>query len=152
MMPDRNVYIMNLKDTRKESLNKNSSKKFEICYKERFVAIGWGTEFSRTEDNYRRALKCIQDMKKGDIVWVRNPKTKERYLCEILGNFEDYGEKFIEYDISQGIKCKFYKIECKIEDKINPKRLVSISTVRAVKQEDVIEFTKELFANSKETN
>ncbi len=66
------VYIVNLKDNRKNYMIKNDDIKFETCMRNKIISIGWGSEKSRENPNFKAAINNLNRMKKGDLVWVRN--------------------------------------------------------------------------------
>lgn len=70
-----NVYIVNLKDNRANH-DKNDDVKFETCIRNKIISIGWGSEKSRENSNFKAAINNLRRMKKGDLVWARNPKNK----------------------------------------------------------------------------
>jgi len=138
-----NVWIINLKDNRGGIFDKNDDKKFNICKKEKFIAIGWVSEPKREQANYKRANKSFNQIKKGDYVWTKNPKTKKDfYLLEITDDeIKDYliegNTYFLNNDISKSIKVQ--KIieysNGKLPKGIKKRDIVAISTIQRVKRE-----------------
>lgn len=81
-----NVYILNLKDNRTNH-DKNDDTKFSTCMRNGIISIGWGSEESRESSAYRTAINKFNEMKKGDLVWTKNPKNTDKiYLLEIADN------------------------------------------------------------------
>lgn len=155
----RNVFIMNLKDNTCNGIKLNNSDKFNICRKAGMLALGWTTEKSRMEDpTFARVYKLLHDMKKGDLVWTRNPETKEYYICEIADSLrstdplqEKPYSKYAEFDISCFRNAKFKKIGTKeyLPVGITYRNLISRSTIRKVNNNVVIKSTNELFDSLK---
>lgn len=69
------VYIINLKDNR-ENHDKNDDIKFETCMRNHIISIGWGSEEYRDNPSFKAAINNLNRMKKGDLVWTKNPKNK----------------------------------------------------------------------------
>ena len=59
------VYIVNLKDNRK-NYDKNDDIKFETCMRNKIISIGWGSEKSRENPNFKAAINNLNRMK---IIW-----------------------------------------------------------------------------------
>ncbi|MDE6435182.1 MAG: hypothetical protein K2L07_13240 [Lachnospiraceae bacterium] len=97
-----NVYIVNLKDNRTNH-DKNDDTKFKDCIKKEIIAIGWGDSDSRKERSFKAAFNNFKRMEKGDLVWTKNPKTKnEFYLLEVDDEEGyDYLENEKEYYIHE---------------------------------------------------
>ena len=86
------VWIMNLKDNRKESTVNETEKKFAFCKEKGILGIGWvGYEENGIEDlGFKKAKNAIIRFKPKDLVWVKNTTKKEYYICEISENKDEY--------------------------------------------------------------
>lgn len=100
-MVKRAVYCMNLKDNR-DVPNHDKELKFRLCLEKSMIAIGWGVpkivntweEYNKIAEHqhsndrgYHIARNNFQKIKKGDLVWVKNPVSGERYLVEIKDEY-----------------------------------------------------------------
>lgn len=151
----RSVYIINLKDNRNNGENINSVDKFEICHRKSIIALGWTAEESRKDDlAFYKSYNILKNMKKGDLIWTRNPQTKEYYICEILDDInvseplkEKVGKMYNHLDISCYRDVRFEKFGTKDELPINVtyRNLISRGTVRRVKNKNIIRVTNEEF-------
>lgn len=144
----RSVWIMNLKDNRDDGEQKNTDKKFNFCQEHNILAIGWaGQSPADGSTAFKNALDGLSRMARGDLVWVKNPCTGERYLCEILNDrVLPLPNSFHAFDAARGRICEYRPVsEQQLCGKIDPKHLVSISTVRPVAELSVIQATNELF-------
>ncbi len=151
----RNVYIINLKDNRGKGEKVNCPDKFNVCLTDNIIALGWTTEDSR-KDNlaFDKAYKTMKDMIKSDLVWTRNPHTKEYYICEITDTVnhgeslkEKSGLEYENFDISCYREVEFIKIGAKedLPEDITYRNLISRSTARRVNNKTVIDATNEKF-------
>lgn len=94
------IWCMNLKDNRDESNNRNwdGELKFRLCRERSMIAIGWCVPYVvNTWEEYKKianditfygkgyvtARNNLERIKKGDLVWIKNPTTEDRYLVEI---------------------------------------------------------------------
>lgn len=151
----RNVYIMNLKDNTCNGTKLENSDKFNTCYREGMLALGWTTEESREKDpTFEKVYKLLHDMKKGDLVWTRNPETKEYYICEVsdnLSNIDPLQEKphskYDELDISCFRSAQFRTVGTKeyLPNEITYRNLISRRRVRRVNNGTVIKATNDKF-------
>ncbi|MDE5670932.1 MAG: hypothetical protein K2I14_05670 [Eubacterium sp.] len=142
------VYIVNLKDNR-ENHDKNDDIKFETCMRNKIISIGWGSEKSRENPNFKAAINNLNRMKKGDLVWVRNPKNKNDIRLLKIADDEvcDYMEAskncFID-DISAARKIED-KIICfppeKLPNEIEKKDIVARHTLERVHRQFLIDAT-----------
>ena len=141
-----NVYIMNLKDNSGNGERKNTNYKFKLCLENGLLAIGWCDEKDKSNKNYQNAHNCLYNMNIGDLVWVKNPTSKERYICEISENelIKDLSKRLPGQDMSEGKKCKFVLIQEEDYKNIGYRRLISRPTVRPVKN-DLKQITIDLF-------
>lgn len=144
----RCVWVMNLKDNRDDGEQKNTDIKFNFCQEHNILAIGWaGQSPADGSTAFKNALDGLSRMARGDLVWVKNPCTGERYLCEILNDrVLPLPNSFHAVDAAYCRICEYRPVsEQKLCGKIDPKHLVSISTVRPVAELSVIQATNELF-------
>lgn len=145
----RNVWVMNLKDNRGNGENKNSAEKFRFCYEHNILAIGWANSESDKNDlGLKKAENALCKMQRGDIVWVRNPHTGERYLCEVLNDrIQNFPGSFHAFDAACGRICEYHPVKQEQYEAITDfsAQLVSFSTVRSVIKASVIKETNELF-------
>lgn len=157
-----NVWKMNLKDNRDHCdvpMDLECSK-FDFCKQRDIVGIGWA-DYSDNEDNtltekdygYEKAKNSISSFENGDLVWVKNPETKEYYLCVIKSQVQYTNEEeFNKNDISMYCECeyKYIGIADKLPNEIKKKDLVSISTVSKVNEQ--LSKATVLFFNAMEPN
>lgn len=144
------VWIINLKDNRKDGENLNSDVKFNLCFANNIIGIGWVSESYNSsipkDTNHKKALNCLNEISKGDLVWVRNPQNKKYYICEVIGNCNNLVElksHFEENDISNIENCKevrFYEVGCrdKLPSPITYRNLISVSTGRRIKNNQAV--------------
>ena len=141
---------MNLKDNRGDGSNKNNKEKFEACKSYNVVAIGWvGREReASTDKNFNLAYDSLQQMRKGDLVWVKNPETKKQYLCEIINEeIILLPESLHNKDISCGRSCTFHEINSP-PNGITFNQIVSRHTIEKTHNQSLINKTLLLFAES----
>ena len=146
----KKVWIINLKDNRNNGDKLNSDVKFNLCFANNVIGIGWVDENLNSsisnDSNYKRALNSLNEISKDDLVWVRNPMNKIYYICEVIGNCKNLTElksHFEENDISNIENCKevrFYEVGCKekLPSPITYRNLISVSTVRRIKNNQAI--------------
>lgn len=138
----RNVWVMNLKDNRGDGKHKNSEEKFRFCCEHNILAIGWAK--SEPDDDalgLKKAKNALYKMQRGDIVWVRNPHTGERYLCEVLNDrILSFPCSFHAFDAAYGRICEYHLVKQEQYEAITDfsAQLVSLSTVRPVTKESVV--------------
>lgn len=147
----RNVYIMNLKDNRGKGENLSSDVKFNLCFTNSIIAIGWvGYTLHSGSKNYDNAKETFDKIATGDLVWVRNPKTKKYYICEVVEDKENI--KYLtahlnSNDISNHKFVDFYEVGTKeyLPNEITYRNLISRRTVRRVNNGTVIKATNDKF-------
>ena len=131
------IWAMNLKDNRNNGENKSLEVKFLACKEHNLLAIGWADE------NINR----LSEMKRNDLVWVKNAKTKEYYLCEVLNDrVLVAGEALRKNDIAFARICKFHPVESAvINTEFKKGRLTAISTIQGITDAETVEKTKALW-------
>ena len=143
------IWIMNLKDNRNNGENKNSDKKFSICKEHEILAIGWANEDinNSTDAAYINAYNRLSDMKRNDLVWVKNPKTRDYYICEISDDKIITTSEFLrENDIASAKKCKYHLVEkAVIDTEFKKGDLTAIPTIQGVSDVEIINKTKNIF-------
>ncbi|MDE5604413.1 MAG: hypothetical protein K2I73_02385 [Eubacterium sp.] len=152
-----NVYILNLKDNR-ENHDKNDDTKFTTCMRNGIISIGWGSEESRESSAYKTAINKFNEMKKGDLVWTKNPKTKSKfYLLEVVDDegydyFENEKEYYIHEDKSFARRIR--KIESfsaeNLPNGLTKKDIVARRTAERVHREFLINATLKIAKKEKE--
>lgn len=147
----RDVYILNLKDNRGKGENKNNDIKFNLCFTNSIIAIGWvGYTLHSGSVNYDNAKETFDNIETDDLVWVRNPKTKKYYICEVVKDKENINHLKAHLnanDISNHKFVDFYEVgpkEC-LPDEITYRNLISRRTVRRVNNSTVIKATNDKF-------
>lgn len=148
------VYIINLKDNRAGGINLQKADKFNKCQNACIIAIGWTDKAKRTADpDFERAYNTLLHMKQGDLVWTRNPETKEYYLCTVTDDVdtskplkEKSASAFTALDIACCRDVEFKKIGTKnhLPAGITYRNLISRQTARRIKNKDVIRITNTL--------
>lgn len=146
------VWCMNLKDNRDGSKqNRDKELKFRLCLEKSMVAIGWAIpDTVNTWEEYREKAKEIwagsegyltaatnlQDMKKGDLVWVRNPTERTLYLVEIIDDVPGIYSSLKEFDICGYRKGNFYFVEEeRLPDELRGKKLRAIGTLERMHED-----------------
>ncbi|MBO4452537.1 MAG: hypothetical protein J5793_01245 [Clostridia bacterium] len=143
------IWIINIKDKRENAGFDSSKAKFDVCFKRGILAIGWVNYKEEDDVNFKRAINCLKAMKPDDLVWVRNPSTGERFICQITGTTKEEkpGTHPTHDDIGHYVSCKFYAVDDSdlIKFNILKKRLISRPTVRQSCQADLNDMTRDLF-------
>lgn len=163
-----NVWCMNLKDNRDKDQNKEIDKKFNTCIENHLVAIGWGVENpdlnweeykrfaqeyygsdKRSARSFLYAVNQMEAIKPGDLIWSKNPKSKEYYIfrvCESVRN--ETNIEMNRVDIGSFCEVDSY---CRIRSKeylpkgITWRNLISRTALRPVRNLAVAQKTKEYF-------
>lgn len=144
------IWCINLKDNRdKSKQNKNTGLKFQICRERCIVAIGWSVcdnvntweEYKHLADaeyandtSYAAARNGIQSIKSGDLVWVRNPVTREYYLVEITDEAPSVANELRDFDICGYRRGNYYSIpNAMLTDALSPKMLSARRAVERIR-------------------
>lgn len=161
------IWYMNLKDNRAvENRNADEELKFRICIEKSILAIGWGfcadfedwSEYKvladyyyRNDNGYPTAVKGILDMQKGDLVWLKNPITRERYLAQILDDLPSLCCNLKDFDIYSCRKASIIKIspELLIKFDLQNKKDHGRHTIEKAKEQPIIDGTVKLFDSIK---
>lgn len=124
-----NVWCMNLKDNRDEDKrNKDAELKFRLCMEKEIIAIGWvvsevvnswqeyldkANKARCNQNNFSTGTKALKRMKCGDLVWVKNPVSKEYYLVQITDNSPEPSiyRNLMEFDICAYRRCRYWQVE-----------------------------------------
>lgn len=110
-----NVWIMNLLDNRSEE-NKPTDlqqSKFQFCKERGIVGIGWvGCDPINSKDvGFLRAANAFSDFKKDDLVWTKDPVSKEYYICRVTDEpIAANDAELHRYDISKFCSCEFITV------------------------------------------
>lgn len=110
-----NVWIMNLLDNRaEEDKPKDLQKsKFQFCKEREIIGIGWvGSDPENSEDiGFLRAHNAISAFRKDDLVWTKDPDSKEYYICRVTGEaLSASGAELNQHDISKFCPCEFIAV------------------------------------------
>lgn len=110
-----NVWIMNLLDNRaEEDKPKDLQKsKFQFCKERGIIGIGWvGSDPENSEDiGFLRAYNAISAFRKDDLVWTKDPDSKEYYICRVTGEaLSASGAELNQHDISKFCPCEFIAV------------------------------------------
>lgn len=135
-----NVWRMNLLDNRDEP-NDDIKAKFNTCKENSFVAIGWATEDvssweeykllagkKHQEKNFSGAIRGLERIQRGDLVWVMNPESKERYIVEIEDETPSVCNGYEDFDICAYRKGTYYKVD---ESKVKGNGVLTINNIKA---------------------
>lgn len=154
-----NVWLMNLKDNRKNSQSKAGDEKFQFCMSQGIVGIGWVGYDPETSDDsaFLRAHLFLNSFEVGDLVWVHNNVTDQYYICNITEKAKKSNEEsFEQNDIGEYCRCKFIDVgnAQTLPNGITAERLISITAISPA-SEDIAVITKQHFsfltAGNKET-
>lgn len=110
-----NVWIMNLLDNRSEE-NKPTDlqqSKFQFCKERGIVGIGWVEcdPINSKDVGFLRAANAFSDFKKDDLVWTKDPVSKEYYICRITDEpITANDAELHRYDISKFCSCDFITV------------------------------------------
>lgn len=141
----RHVWFMHLKDNRMCNPDKFSDVKFQVCKQHNIIAIGWYGVCSGENQAFDRAYQALTNMRRGDLVWVQNPKCKEYYLCEILNDKAvEFPEELALLDIAKGRICEYHTV--KSTEPICQMLPVCRYTIQAITDSKICEKTCLLFA------
>ncbi len=146
------VWIMNLLDNRSEQ-NKPTDlqkTKFQFCKERGIVGIGWvGYDSAESTDiGFLRAANAIAAFKKDDLVWTKDPDSKEYYICRITSApITAQGAELHRYDISKFCHCEFTAVgtEENLPQGISKENLIS-GTVISKANSSVSEITQAYMA------
>lgn len=160
------VWRMKLRDYR-NSPNCNADKelKFRICIEKSILAIGWGmnadfdnwaeyrkiADWYYSDDNgYPTAVNHLSEMKRDDLVWIKNPVTDESYIAQIIDDAPSLCCYLKEFDIYGYRKAKTFKITPDLLEKYNiPNKKGKGHTIEHVRIQSVIDGTIKLFDSIK---
>ncbi len=161
------VWCMNLKDNRNES-NRNIELKFALCQEKNMLAIGWGvsSEVKSFQEylevgaqkysgdrGFTVATNNLQRLKRGDLVWVKNPKDGTRFLVEIEDDEPGICDNLMEFDNCAYRKGQYYAVDDGyLMGAFTPKNLCARHTLERMHTDtrgEVVAATKELFAKLK---
>lgn len=162
----KNIWCMNLRDNRAEdSRNKDKGLKFRLCREKDILAVGWSvpepvhtlSEYRKIADKryntpaYRKAMKALQDMQKGDLVWVRDPENGSYYLAEIKDGEIGIYDGIKEFDSCAYRHATYYAVSDTEREKfeaLTPKKLSARHTIEKMHEEKrgaTIRETEQLF-------
>lgn len=161
-----NVWYMNLKDNRSvENRNADEELKFKICIEKSILAIGWGfdaifydwsqykllADYYQDDAGYRTAVKYLSDMKRSDLVWLKNPVTHERYLVQIIDDVPSLACYLKDFDIYTCRKANIIKINSETLSKFDllGKKDFARRTIEQVGEQSIIDGTIKLFNSIK---
>ncbi len=162
-----NVWYMNLKDNRSvENRNADEELKFKICIEKSILAIGWGFDaifydwsqyklladyYYQDDAGYRTAVKYLSDMKRSDLVWLKNPVTHERYLVQIIDDVPSLACYLKDFDIYTCRKANIIKINSETLSKFDllGKKDFARRTIEQVGEQSIIDGTIKLFNSIK---
>lgn len=110
-----NVWIVNLLDNRaEEDKPKDLQKsKFQFCKGRGIIGIGWvGSDPENSEDiGFLRAHNAISAFRKDDLVWTKDPDSKEYYICRVTGEALSASDAELnQHDISKFCPCEFIAV------------------------------------------
>lgn len=134
-----NVWIMNLLDNRSEE-NKPTDlqqSKFQFCKEKGIVGIGWvGCDPIDSKDiGFLRAANAFSDFKKDDLVWTKDPDSKEYYICRVTDEpIAANDAELHRYDISKFCYCEFIAVgtEENLPQGILKEDLISRTTISKI--------------------
>lgn len=161
-----NIWYMNLKDNRNVGRNADDELKFRICIEKSILAIGWGfnanfedwSEYKALADDYYNddkaystAVKKIAEMQNGDLVWLKNPVSHERYLAQIVDDAPSMCCCLKDFDIYSCRKASIIKISPELLKKfdLQDKKDHGRHTIEQVREQPIIDGTVKLFDSIK---
>ena len=118
-MSERAVYCMNLKDNREGSTLASSKIKFDFCFREQIVGIGWASDkIPPTEPAFANASKYLSALKPGDLVWIKKPGEDLYFIAEILDEKMScvYDDRYSEHYLICWRKIRFYTVGSKADN------------------------------------
>ena len=158
------IWYMNLKDNRAvENRNADEELKFRICIEKSILAIGWGfcadfkdwSEYKFLADvrygddkGYSAAVKGLTEMQKGDLVWLKNPVSHERYLAQILDDAPSLCCNLKDFDIYSCRKACIIPVSSEMLSQFNllDKKDFARHAIERVKDQSIVDETVKLFA------
>jgi hypothetical protein len=163
------VWRMNLKDDRSiKDCNADKELKFRICLEKSILAIGWGlnatfdnwTEYKKFADwhyqddiGYHTAVKYLKKMKRGDLVWIKNPVTDERYLAQIVDDVPSLCSYLKEFDMYSYRKANIFSITSDLFNKFDipfgSKYKRRSHTIEQVNKQPIVDETIKVFDSIK---
>lgn len=157
------VWMMNLIDHRQVK-NRNADKelKFRICLEKSILAIGWGvSERPRdwaayraladqkysTDSAYPTAARYLQEMQKGDLVWLHNPVTQVYYLAQVTDDAPELCCDFAAFDVFSCRRAHIQKIEPKVLAAygLADAKLYANRAIEQVRTPEIVDHTIRLF-------
>ena len=145
-MSGRAGYRMNLKDNREGSTLASSKIKFDFCFREQIVGIGWASDkIPPTEPAFANASKYLSALKPGDLVWIKKPGEDLYFIAEILDEKMScvYDDRYSEHDLRCWRKCRFYTVGSKADIPAEYtdylKRLVTPQTIQSRTDAELID-------------
>ena len=155
-MEKRAVYCMNLKDNRESDNLESSKEKFDFCFKNEVVGIGWvsNENHSEPESAFADAKKYLSALNSGDLIWIKKPYEDLYYIAEILDEkpFIPNDIRYAEHDLSYCRKCNFHKVGSKnnvpSEYADYLKRLVTPQTIQPRTDTELIDAVNIMWLNS----
>ena len=131
-----NVWIMNLLDNRAEEDKPKVllKSKFQFCKERGIIGIGWvGYDLSEAENiGFLRAHNAISAFRKDDLVWTKDPDSKEYYICRVMGQaVSTQDTELNQYDIGWFCPCEFIAVgtEDKLPSEILKEELISRTAI-----------------------
>lgn len=157
------VWMMNLIDNRQVK-NRNTDKelKFRICLEKSILAIGWGvSECPRdwaayraladqehaADSAYPTAVRNLQEMQKGDLVWLHNPVTQVYYLAQVTDDAPTLCCDFAAFDVFSCRRASIQKIAPKVLAAygLANAKLYANRAIEQVRVQEIVDNTIRLF-------
>lgn len=156
------IWRMYLIDNRDEaSRSKDSELKFRICLEKSILGIGWciNGSFDSWSDylpvanhtynkrkGYSTAVNKIQEMAKGDLVWIQNPISREYYIAQVCDDSPSLCCYLREFDLYSYRKAEIYPVnkdlfeKCGLTDSMSGRH-----TIENIHSQAVIDATCSIF-------
>ena len=80
------------------------------------------------EKNFSSAIRGLERIQRGDLVWVMNPESKERYIVEIEDETPSVCNGYEDFDICAYRKGTYYKVD---ESKVKGNGVLTINNIKA---------------------
>lgn len=157
------VWRMYLIDNRDESSRSNDTElKFRICLEKSMLGIGWciNGSFDSWKDylqiadmvfdkskGYSTAMNKIQEMAKGDLVWLQNPISRDYYIAQVCDDSPSLCCHLREFDLYSYRKAEIYPVDKDLIEKysLTDDDISGRHTIENIHKQAVVDATCDIF-------